>query len=79
MMRTGRWSVVRIGGLLDPITGIADSPADDDARRLRRRVLVIAGYILILSSLQLPIIHAVASGHGRDIGAARALPDQLPR
>ena len=42
--------------LLDRLIGLADEPTDDDDLRLRKRVGVIAGYILVLGPLQLPIL-----------------------
>ena len=40
--------------------GLADEPADDDDLRLRKRALVIAGYVLVIGPLQLPVL---AQGH----------------
>ncbi|MGH2429098.1 MAG: adenylate/guanylate cyclase domain-containing protein [Candidatus Limnocylindria bacterium] len=42
--------------LLDRLIGLADEPTDDDDLRLRKRVGVVAGYILVLGPLQLPIL-----------------------
>ncbi len=42
--------------LLERVIGLADKPTDDDDLRLRKRVLVIAGYILIIGPLQLPAL-----------------------
>lgn len=42
--------------LLERATGLADEPTDDDDLRLRKRVLVIASYILVLGALQLPAL-----------------------
>ena len=42
--------------LLDRVIGLADEPTDDDDLRLRKRVGVIAGYILVIGPLQLPIL-----------------------
>ena len=42
--------------LLDGFIGLADEPTDDDDLRLRKRVLVIAGYILVIGPLQLPVL-----------------------
>ena len=42
--------------LLDRIIGLADEPADDDDLRLRKRVMVVAGYILVVAPLQLPLL-----------------------
>jgi len=46
----------RRAGLLNRLVGLADEPTDDDDLRLRKRVGVIAGYILVLGPLQLPIL-----------------------
>ena len=43
----------RARALLERVIGLADEPADDDDLRLRKRVLVIASYILIVGALQL--------------------------
>jgi len=42
--------------LVDQLFGLADEPTDDDDLRLRKRVAVVAGYILVLGPLQLPIL-----------------------
>ncbi|HEX7172272.1 MAG TPA: adenylate/guanylate cyclase domain-containing protein [Candidatus Limnocylindria bacterium] len=42
--------------LLDRVIGLADEPADDDDLRLRKRVMVIAGYVLAVVPLQLPVL-----------------------
>ena len=42
----------RLGRLL----GFADEPTDDDDLRLRKRVAVVAGFILVLAPLQLPLL-----------------------
>ena len=42
--------------LLDRLIGLADEPTDGDDIRLRKRVGVVAGYILVLGPLQLPIL-----------------------
>ena len=42
--------------LLDRVIGLADEPADDDDLRLRKRVMVVAGYILVVAPLQLPLL-----------------------
>jgi adenylate cyclase len=44
--------VSRLSGLI----GIADQPGDDDDRRLRKRVGVVAGYVLVIVPLQLPFL-----------------------
>jgi adenylate cyclase len=46
--------------LLDRLFGLADEATDDDDLRLRKRVAVIAGYILIVAALQLPLL---SQGH----------------
>ena len=46
--------------LLNRLFGLADEATDDDDLRLRKRVAVVAGYILILAALQLPFL---AQGH----------------
>ena len=48
--------MTRIRALLSRLTGLADEAADDDDVRLRKRVLVIAGYILVVGPLQLPVL-----------------------
>jgi len=44
-----------VGGF-QRLIGIADEPTDDDDLRLRKRVGVVAAYVLILLSLQLPVL-----------------------
>jgi hypothetical protein len=46
----------RARSLLDRLIGLADEPTDNDDLRLRKRVLVIASYILVISALQLPVL-----------------------
>jgi adenylate cyclase len=46
----------RVRALFGRVVGLADEPTDDDDLRLRKRVLVIAGYILIIGPLQLPAL-----------------------
>lgn len=41
---------------LDRVIGLADEPTDDDDLRLRKRVVVIAGYVLVVAPLQLPVL-----------------------
>src|SRR5688500_11370162 len=41
--------------LIGRLVAIADDPADDDDRRLRRRVGVVAGYLTIVAPISLPI------------------------
>jgi len=45
-----------VRALLDRVIGLADEPTDDDDLRLRKRVMVVAGYILIVAALQLPVL-----------------------
>jgi adenylate cyclase len=40
----------------DRLLGLADEPTDDDDLRLRKRVGVLAGYILVILPLQLPLL-----------------------
>jgi guanylate cyclase len=51
--------------------GLADEQTDDDDLRLRKRVLVIASYILIVGALQLP---ALAQGHPLGWFVAATMP-----
>ncbi len=57
--------------LLHRLIGLADEPTDDDDLRLRKRVGVIAGYILVLAPLQLPIL---AQGHPISLVVAVGMP-----
>jgi hypothetical protein len=57
--------------LLDRLIGLADEPTDDDDLRLRKRVLVIASYILVISAPQLPVL---AQGHPVGWFAAATFP-----
>ncbi|HET7678260.1 MAG TPA: adenylate/guanylate cyclase domain-containing protein [Candidatus Limnocylindrales bacterium] len=50
----------RARALVDRVIGIADQLTDDDDLRLRKRVVVIAGYILVVGPLQLPFL---SQGH----------------
>jgi adenylate cyclase len=45
-----------VRALLDRLVGFADEATDDDDVRLRKRVGVVAGYILVVGPLQLPIL-----------------------
>jgi len=45
-----------VRALLDRVIALADEPADDDDLRLRKRVMVVAGYILVVAPLQLPLL-----------------------
>jgi len=49
-------AVRRVRALLDQAIRLADEPTDDDDLRLRKRVVVIAGYVLIVAALQLPVL-----------------------
>ena len=42
--------------LVDRLLGLADEPTDDDDLRLRKRVGVLAGYILLILPLQIPLL-----------------------
>lgn len=53
---TGANGVRRRQALIDRFIGVADQPTDDDDLRLRKRVVVIAGYVLIVGALQLPVL-----------------------
>ena len=57
--------------LLHRLIGLADEPTDDDDARLRKRVGVIAGYILVAAPLQLPIL---AQGHPISWVVAAGMP-----
>jgi adenylate cyclase len=57
--------------VLDRLIGLADEPADTDDLRLRKRVGVISGYILIMAALQLPIL---AQGHPLSWVVAATMP-----
>jgi hypothetical protein len=46
----------RARSLLDRLIGLTDESTDDDGLRLRKRVVVIASYILVISALQLPVL-----------------------
>ena len=49
--------------LLERAIRLADDPTDDDDRRLRKRVMVFVGYVLLIAPLQLPLL-----GHGLALG-----------
>lgn len=53
---TRRNRLPRARGLIGRLIGLADEPTDDDDLRLRKRVLVIAGYVLVVAPLQLPVL-----------------------
>jgi guanylate cyclase len=61
----------RIATLVDRLLGLADEPTDDDDLRLRKRVGVLAGYILVILPLQLPLL---AQGVGAGWFVAVAMP-----
>jgi hypothetical protein len=42
-----------LGALVGRLISIGDEPADDEDRRLRKRVGVVAGYILVVGALRL--------------------------
>ena len=46
----------RIRTVVDQLLGLADQPTDDDDVRLRKRVGVLAGYVLVILPLQLPLL-----------------------
>lgn len=46
----------RARSVLERVLGLADEPSDDDDLRLRKRVTVAAGYILVVAPLQLPVL-----------------------
>jgi adenylate cyclase len=56
---------------LDRLLAIADEAADDDDLRLRKRVGVIAGYVIIIAAIQLP---ALARGLPLSWAVAITLP-----
>ena len=60
-----------IHAILNRLTGLADEPGDDDDIRLRKRVLVIAGYILVIGPIQLPVL---AQGHPLSWFVAATMP-----
>jgi len=61
----------RARALLDRVIGLADEPTDDDDLRLRKRVVLIAGYILVVGPLQLPVL---AQGHPLSWYVAATMP-----
>lgn len=46
----------RVRSLVERLLALADEPTDDDDVRLRKRVGVLAGYILVILPLQLPFL-----------------------
>ncbi|MEX0626622.1 MAG: adenylate/guanylate cyclase domain-containing protein [Chloroflexota bacterium] len=46
----------RLGRLVHRFISIADEATDDDDLRLRKRMGVVAGYILVVAALQLPVL-----------------------
>ena len=71
MRAEGRTTARGVQAPLDRVIGIADEPTDDDDLRLRKRVLIIVGYILILGALQLPLL---AQGHPLSWIVASTIP-----
>ena len=63
--------VRRARDLLDRIIGLADKPTDDDDLHLRKRVVLIAGYVLIVAALQRPFL---AQGHPLGWFVAATIP-----
>lgn len=63
-----RQHLVRLGHRL---LSFADEPSDDGDVRLRKRVGIIGGYILVLLPLQLPIL---AQGHPLSWFLATTMP-----
>jgi adenylate cyclase len=61
----------RLRGLLDRLIGLADEPTDDDDLRLRKRIGVIASYILVVGALQLPVL---SQGHPLSWFVAGTMP-----
>jgi guanylate cyclase len=59
------------GALMHRVLSIADEPTDDDDLRLRKRVGVIAGLVLVLAPLALP---AMAQGHALSWVVALTMP-----
>jgi guanylate cyclase len=60
-----------VRALLDRVIGLADKPTDDDDLRLRKRVVLIAGYALIVGALQLPFL---SQGHPLGWFVAATIP-----
>jgi hypothetical protein len=60
-----------VRALLDRAIGLANEPTDDDDLHLRKRVVVIASYILVVGGLQLPIL---AQGHPLSWFVAATMP-----
>jgi guanylate cyclase len=61
----------RLGALVHRLISIAEGPTDDDDLRLRKRVGVVAGYILVVGPLLLPVM---AQGHALSRAVALTLP-----
>ncbi len=61
----------RLTGWIDVLLGVGDEPTDDDDIRLRKRVAIAAGIVLVIAPLQLPIL-----AQGLPVGwfAAVAMP-----
>jgi guanylate cyclase len=60
-----------VRALLDRVIGLADKPTDDDDLRLRKRVVLIAGYVVIVGALQMPFL---AQGHPLGWFVAATIP-----
>jgi adenylate cyclase len=71
MMRAVAGWAGRARALVARLLRLADEPIDDDDLRLRKRVLVVAGYILIVGPLQLPVL---AQGHPLSWYVAATMP-----
>ena len=59
---------------LERLIAIADEPTDDDDLRLRKRVGVVAGYIIVLAALRFPSL----PGPAAELGGGVALPPSTP-
>jgi hypothetical protein len=53
-----------LGALAHRLISIADEPTDDDDLRLRKRVGVVAGYILAMAAFFLPVMSQACSSAG---------------
>ena len=71
MLRERRRNLGGARTLLDRVAGIADEPTDDDDLRTRKRILVIAGCILVIGPIQLPVL---AQGHPLSWFVAATMP-----
>jgi adenylate cyclase len=61
----------RLRAVVDRLIGLADEPTDDDDLRLRKRIGVIASYILVVGALQLPVL---SQGHPLSWFVAGTMP-----